>query len=97
MFQRKLQNKGFTAEEASKIAANTRASMDGQVGVDPGFKGWLDKKSAGFQDQLLGDTAGRLWREGKLSLSDLTNQNNRPLSPTELIAKANRLSRPPFR
>lgn len=84
IFQRKLRGKGFTAAEAKKIHAETRASMDGQVGVVKGFDGWLNGKSDKFQDDLLGKRAAALWRAGKIDLIDLTDQSNRPLKASEL-------------
>jgi len=86
-FQQRLVGKGFTEKEAAKIEISTRASMDGQVGVDNGYEKWLNGKSNSFQNDLLGETAAKLWRQGKLGLSDITNQDNRPLSAEELLKK----------
>jgi SPP1 gp7 family putative phage head morphogenesis protein len=88
LFQQKLQNKGFSAEEAKSIEMDTRASMDGQVAQTQGFEGWLKGKPEAFQNELLGKTAAGLWRQGSVALSDLTSQDNRPLSVAELTAKA---------
>jgi SPP1 gp7 family putative phage head morphogenesis protein len=86
-FQQALLDQGFSEEEAAGIKANTRASMDGQVGTDGGYAKWLNGKDAAFQDELLGKTAGKLWRAGKIDLTDITNTDNRPLSASELLAK----------
>jgi hypothetical protein len=87
IFKQKLIDKGFSEEEAAGIEANTRASMDGQVGTDGGYEKWLNSKDAAFQDELLGNTAGKLWRAGKIDLTDITNTDNRPLSAADLLAK----------
>jgi SPP1 gp7 family putative phage head morphogenesis protein len=86
-FQQALLDQGFSEEEAAGIKANTRASMDGQVGTDGGYAKWLNGKDAAFQDELLGKTAGKLWRAGQIDLTDITNTDNRPLSSEALLAK----------
>ena len=42
----------------------TRASMDGQVSADLTYQEWLKKKPAKFQDEVLGRTKGKLFRDG---------------------------------
>ena len=42
----------------------TRASMDGQVSADLTYPEWLKKKPAKFQDEVLGRTKGKLFRDG---------------------------------
>jgi hypothetical protein len=42
----------------------TRASMDGQVPAELSYAEWLKKRSAAFQDEVLGVTKGKLFREG---------------------------------
>lgn len=46
------------------VSASTRASMDGQVPDDMSYAEWLKKKPASFQDEVLGKTKGKLFREG---------------------------------
>ena len=86
-FQQRLMEQGFSADEAAQIEKDTRASADGQVATDKGFKGWLESKGAQYQDDLLGKTAGQLFRDGKLTLQDLTDQSSRPLSAQALLDK----------
>lgn len=76
----------LTEDEAEEIDPMTRESMDGEVSVQS-FDDWLDTKSTAFVDDLLGEDQAQLWRGGKLSLQDLTNQSNRPLTADQLLAK----------
>lgn len=46
------------------LPSGTRASMDGQVAEDLTYDGWLRKKPAAFQDEILGQAKGRLFRAG---------------------------------
>lgn len=46
----------------------TRASMDGQVAEDVVYGDWLRRQSPAVQDEVLGKTRARLFREGKLAL-----------------------------
>jgi hypothetical protein len=46
------------------IPPGTRASMDGQVPEAETYQTWLKKKSPAFQDDVLGPTRGKLFREG---------------------------------
>lgn len=84
IFLRKLEAKGFSASEARKILADTRASMDGQSADVKSFDDWLGEKSNSFQDELIGKSQAALWREGKITLTDLTDQKNRPISVEDL-------------
>lgn len=65
----------------------TRASMDGQVAADLTFDQFLKGKPKEFADRMLGKGRAELWREGKITLSELLNQKGQPLTLTELAAK----------
>ncbi|HDR9153791.1 TPA: hypothetical protein QDB05_000210 [Burkholderia vietnamiensis] len=73
--------------DAEEIPKPTRASMNGQVAGNLQFEDWLADKSAEFQDKVLGPGRAKLFREGKITLRDLLNQNGRPLTLDELRAK----------
>lgn len=65
----------------------TRASLDGpQVLDDEGFEGWLKKKPAEFQADLIGVGKAKLFREGRIGLRDLVDQSGRPLTLAEVEA-----------
>lgn len=61
-----------------------RASVDGPVKADTTFNDWLRGKSAAFQDEVLGATRGRLYREGKLPVSAFTNDKGKVYTLDEL-------------
>lgn len=65
----------------------TRASMDGQVAADITFDEFLKGKPKEFADKMLGKGRAELWREGKITLSELLNQRGQPLTLKELAAK----------
>lgn len=50
-----------------------RASMDGAVPADMTYAQWLKKQSASRQDEILGVTRGKLYRNGKLPLEAFSN------------------------
>ena len=89
-FKKQLEKQGFTPEEIAGIKRNTRASMDGQVPAEITFDKWLGGKTPAFQDELLGKGRGKLFRDGKITLTDLIDQSGRPLTIEEL----ERLSQP---
>lgn len=62
----------------------TRASMDGQVAGRITYSDWLRKKPAAFQDDVLGVTKGRLYREGGLSLDKFVDFRGRSYTLDEL-------------
>jgi SPP1 gp7 family putative phage head morphogenesis protein len=71
-----------------EIPPSTRASLDGQVPEDMTFDKFLSGKSKTFQDDLLGPGRAELWREGKITLTQLVDQRGRPLTLDQLRAAA---------
>jgi SPP1 gp7 family putative phage head morphogenesis protein len=63
---------------------STRSSMDGQVAADLNYNGWLKNKSAAFQDDVLGNTKGKLFRKGGLSMDRFVNRAGREYTLDEL-------------
>lgn len=55
------------------IKGGTRASADGPVDARTTYNSWLGRQSAGFQDEVLGETRAKLFREGGLHVSKFTN------------------------
>lgn len=74
--------------DAKELSPSTRASMDGQVPADMTYGEWLRKQSAEVQDEVLGPGKAALFRKGELDVSDLVDDNLRPLSLRELRRKA---------
>lgn len=62
----------------------TRASDLGQIPSDTSFDSFLKRHDAEYVDNLLGPGRAQLWRDGKITLQDLLNQNGRPLSLKQL-------------
>lgn len=86
-FARQLKAQGFDDEAIAKLTRNTKASMDGQVAKNISFDEWLSGKPVEFQDRMLGRGKGRMFRDGKITLTDLINhQTLRPLTIDELEA-----------
>jgi SPP1 gp7 family putative phage head morphogenesis protein len=85
-FQKRLEQQGFTPEEAAKIEAKQRASMDGQVSDSKDWQAWLTGKGDAFALEKLGPGRFALWKQGKLTLTDLTDQQGRELTLAELEA-----------
>ena len=67
-----------------EIPPSTRSSLDGQVAEDLSFNDFLKGKSKTFQNDLLGEGKAQLWRDGKISLTDLLDQKGRPLTLEQL-------------
>lgn len=66
--------------------AGTRASMDGQVPEAETYQTWLKKKSAEFQDEVLGPNRGKLFREG-MPLDRFVDQSGKEYTLKELRSK----------
>jgi SPP1 gp7 family putative phage head morphogenesis protein len=70
-----------------EIPESTRASMDGQVPAKMNMDDWLKTKDDSFGEELLGKTRYHLWKDGKITLSQLTDQAGRELTVEELREK----------
>lgn len=82
----KLAAKGMSADKIAMATANARASMDGQASGSPDMEAWLKSKPDSFIKGVLGPTRAKMLAEGKITIADLTDQNNRPLTIAELQA-----------
>lgn len=63
---------------------STRASMDGQVPAQKTFEQFLEGKSQAWQDEYLGKGRAQLWRDGKITLSDMVSGTGREITLDEL-------------
>lgn len=86
--------------DLDEVPPSTRASIDGQVPADMSFDEWLKGKDEAFQNDLLGKGRADLFRSGKITLTDLVDQNDRPLTIAELhaltgVPQAANVERPP--
>ena len=73
--------------DEEELPVGTRSSLDGYVSQDMTFDKWLKTKSSEFQKEYLGAGRYELYSKGKITLSDLINQNGRYLSIKELKEK----------
>lgn len=69
------------------LSQTTRASMDGQVAADLTFDQFLKSKPVAFADEMLGKGRAQLWRDGKITLSQLLSAQGTPLTLAQLKAK----------
>lgn len=81
-----------TARVLDQMTPSDRASMDGPVSGGLTYETWLKGKDEAFQREVLGPARFRLWRKGKLTLGDLTNQAGHELTLDELAALLKRRS-----
>lgn len=70
--------------DADEMDAGTRASMDGQVPADLTYQGWLSKKPASYQDEVLGPSRGRLFRDGGLTLDRFVDRSGKQYTLDQL-------------
>lgn len=76
---------GIDLKEAPE---GTRATMDGQVPASETYQTWLKRQPASFQDDVLGKTKGKLFRQGDLSVDRFVDENSgRGYTLDELRAK----------
>lgn len=67
-----------------EFRGSTRSSMDGPVAANLTFDEWLAKKPKAFQDDALGLGRAQLYRDKKITLAQLLNQDGNPLTLAEL-------------
>ncbi len=70
-FDDSLKKSRFDAVQRASIAANTRASMDGQVPRSLTFEDFASQKGGLFLDDVLGPGRAELFTSGKISFVDL--------------------------
>lgn len=73
-----------------KLPESTRASLDGQVPAKMNYQEWLKKQSVERQNDVLGVTKAKLFREGGLTLDKFVSKNGHVYTLDELkIRNAN--------
>lgn len=75
---------GISLPEAPE---GTRASMDGQVPASQTYDTWLRGRSAEFQDEVLGVTKAKLFRDGGLTLDRFVDRAGNELTLDQLRKK----------
>lgn len=67
-----------------EFSPSTRASLDGQIPAETSFDKFLSGKSAAWQDKYLGIGRAELYRDGKITLSDMVDGLGRELTLAQL-------------
>jgi len=80
---------------AKELSPSTRASMDGQLPADTTFDAFLKSKTVAFQNQMLGVKKAELWRQGKITLTQLVDFRGNPLTADQLEQRAVAARKPP--
>lgn len=68
----------------------TRAAEGESVSASTSFEGWLSRRTRAQQDEQLGPGRAQLWRDGKITLTQLLNQQGNPLTLAQLEKKVAR-------
>lgn len=79
-----LEDEGEPPEKIAAAISNARASIDGPVKASHTFQSWAENKGAKFITEVIGPGRYELYNAGQITFSDLTNQDNRPLTIKEL-------------
>lgn len=69
---------------ASEIDPGTRSAMDGQLPATTTYQSWLKSKPAEFQDDILGPTKGKLFRDGGMTLDRFVDRSGKPFTIEDL-------------
>ncbi len=73
--------------DAKEFPEGSRASMNGQVAESETYQTWLQKQPASFQDDILGPSRGKLFREGGMTLDRFVDRNGASLTLDQLRSK----------
>jgi SPP1 gp7 family putative phage head morphogenesis protein len=72
------------ADIKRKLSKTTRASLDGQIPASTSFEEWIEGKDEQFQREWFGAGRYELWKDGKISITDLVAPDGRKLRLDEL-------------
>lgn len=85
-FEEILGKKGRRIDRAlNRLDQKKQSSIDGQVTGGLTFEQWLNKQGAARQKRTLGAGRLKLWKDGKISLSQLIDQRGRPRTIQQLM------------
>lgn len=72
----------------TRTRKDTRAAMDGVAAkATENYEAWLRKQDVDMQKDVLGPARYKLWKDGKISFTDLIDQQHRPRTVAELTAQ----------
>jgi SPP1 gp7 family putative phage head morphogenesis protein len=80
--KREFQESG--SRDYAAFARRRKRELTGTVPADTTYNTWLKGQSRQFQDEVLGPTKAKLYRDGGLSLDKFVGQNGRELSLRDL-------------
>lgn len=81
-----LEAQGMPEEKRNAARARARASMDGQVASNHTYETWAKGKGSKFIEEVIGPGRAALYNAGQMTFSDLTDQQNRPITLKQLEA-----------
>lgn len=81
---RSFKDLGINAKEPTGM---TRSSSEGQIARGTSFDDFLSRRTASQQNDQLGEGRAQLWRDGKLTLRQLVDNNGNPLSLEQLRSR----------
>lgn len=73
--------------DEDEMPEGTRSSLDGYVPQTTTFDKWIEGKSDEFKEDYLGKGRYNLYKDGKITFSDLVRQDGRTLTIKELLEK----------
>ena len=73
--------------DEDELPDGTRSSLDGYVPQTTTFDKWIEGKSDKFKEDYLGKGRYNLYKDGKITFSDLVGQKGRTLTLRELLEK----------
>ena len=68
----------------SKIPKDQRAEITGQVNADTSFQKWLDRQPKQFQEEYLGKTNYKLYKDGGYTMDRFVDELGKPYTIAEL-------------
>jgi hypothetical protein len=80
----KLEDQGKTPAQIDAGVEAQKSIVDGQPTDVENVNEFLNRQTPQFQNALLGPQRAELYRQGKISIKDLLDQRNRPLSVASL-------------
>lgn len=86
LFRSRLRDQGMDDQTIKRAMMRAQASMDGYVPEDLDYSSWLKTKSEEFQKKVLGPARWQMWKDGKITLTELVSGEGDPLTIDQLKA-----------
>lgn len=82
--RRQMRADGLTPEATEERIREMIKRLGGAATETKPFLDWLNDQTPAAQDRTLGPSKGRMFRQGLISVRDLSNQSHRPLTVEDL-------------